>query len=56
MRAEFKKANLLLTAAVGVSLVTINKAYDVPAISQYLDYIHVMGYDYHGKAAVVIEF
>lgn len=49
MRAEFNKAGLLLTAAVGASLVTINKAYDIPTISQYLDFIHVMGYDYHGS-------
>lgn len=23
-------------------------AYDIPEISKYLDYIHVMAYDYHG--------
>jgi len=49
MRVEFNKAGLLLTSAVGASLITINKAYDIPEISKHLDFIHVMGYDYHGS-------
>lgn len=44
----FKSKGLLLTAAIGAGIETINAAYDVPQLSQYLDLIHVMAYDYHG--------
>lgn len=40
---------LLLTAAIGAAANTIDVAYDVPAMYKYLDYVHVMCYDYHGK-------
>lgn len=49
MRAEFDKHGWLLTAAVGAAPQTINRAYDVPAITKYLDFIHIMAYDYHGS-------
>lgn len=49
LRKEFDKTGLLLTAAVGAAISTINKGYDIPEISRHLDYIHVMGYDYHGS-------
>jgi len=39
----------LLTAAISAVNYTINIAYDIPEISKYLDYIHVMAYDYHGS-------
>lgn len=42
------KQNLLLTAALHAAPDTIDIAYDVPALSQYLDFIHLMCYDYHG--------
>ncbi|XP_020278606.1 probable chitinase 2 [Pseudomyrmex gracilis] len=42
------KSNLLLTAAVSAVKNTIDVAYDIPELSKYLDYIHVMAYDYHG--------
>lgn len=38
----------MLTAALGAGIETIEKAYDIPELSKYLDYIHVMAYDYHG--------
>jgi len=41
--------NYLLTAAIGAAKETIDLAYDVPGIYKYLDFVHVMCYDYHGK-------
>ncbi|KAI9565681.1 hypothetical protein GHT06_009473 [Daphnia sinensis] len=49
MRTEFDKSGLILTAAIGAAPQTINRAYDVPAITQHLHYIHIMAYDYHGS-------
>jgi len=48
LRKEFDKSNLLLTAAFGVAPATAEKAYDVAALSQYLDFLHLMCYDLHG--------
>ncbi|KAG7210365.1 hypothetical protein KM043_011900 [Ampulex compressa] len=39
---------LLLSAAISAVKYVIDSAYDVPEISKYLDYIHIMAYDYHG--------
>lgn len=41
--------NLLLTAAISADKKTIDIAYDISEISKYLDFIHVMAYDYHGS-------
>ncbi|GLV36208.1 Chitinase 2 [Carabus blaptoides fortunei] len=48
LRNAFNKFNLLLTAAFGAGKDTIDVAYDVPNLSHYLDYVHLMCYDYHG--------
>ncbi|XP_072388467.1 probable chitinase 2 [Diabrotica undecimpunctata] len=48
LRAAYRKDKLLLTAAFGAGKDTIDIAYDVEALSVYLDYIHMMCYDYHG--------
>nr|CAD7586597.1 unnamed protein product [Timema genevievae] len=48
LRQEFDKHHWLLTAALGASQDTIDLAYDIPALSQDLDFIHAMCYDYHG--------
>lgn len=48
LRAAFRKHNLLLTAAFGAGKDTIDVAYDVEGLSVYLDFIHLMCYDYHG--------
>ncbi|KAJ8925941.1 hypothetical protein NQ315_009793 [Exocentrus adspersus] len=48
LRAAFRKYNFLLTAAFGAGKDTIDGAYDVEQLSIYLDYIHMMCYDYHG--------
>ena len=52
LRTSFNNVNsekpLLLTAAVSAGKSTIDKAYDVEAMEQNLDFINVMTYDYHG--------
>jgi chitinase len=40
--------NKIITAAIGAGRDIINTAYDIPALSKYLDLFHVMAYDYHG--------
>ncbi|KAB0794995.1 hypothetical protein PPYR_11834 [Photinus pyralis] len=44
----FKQKGLLLSAAVSPSKTVIDAGYDVPILSQYLDWIALMTYDYHG--------
>ena len=38
-----------LTAAISAADTKINTGLDVPVISQYLDAIHIMAYDFHGS-------
>ena len=45
----FNKNNLLLTAAIGATAQTMDVSYNIPMMYKYLDYVHVMCYDYHGK-------
>lgn len=40
---------LELTAAVAAGYTTVESAYDIPGISQWLDYINLMAYDLHGS-------
>jgi GH18 family chitinase len=49
LREEFDKHGWLLTAALGVGPDTVDAAYNIPALSQYLDYMHAMCYDLHGS-------
>merc|ERR1712088_664882 len=49
LKAAFANTDLLLTAAIGAAASTIDVAYDVKQMYKYLDYVHVMCYDYHGK-------
>jgi len=49
LREEFDKHGWLLTAAFGMGQDTIDAAYNIPALSQYLDYMHAMCYDFHGS-------
>ena len=49
LRAAFDKHKFLLTAAIGAAAPTIDVAYDIPLMYKYLDYVHIMCYDYHGK-------
>ncbi|KAG5306552.1 CHIT2 chitinase, partial [Acromyrmex insinuator] len=48
LKDAFREHRFLLTAAISAISSTIDIAYDIPKISKYLDYIHVMAYDYHG--------
>uniref|UniRef100_A0A8D2JVF8 Acidic mammalian chitinase n=1 Tax=Theropithecus gelada TaxID=9565 RepID=A0A8D2JVF8_THEGE len=45
---QSNKPRLLVTAAVAAGISTIQSGYEIPQLSQYLDYIHVMTYDLHG--------
>nr|CAD7602442.1 unnamed protein product [Timema genevievae] len=40
---------LLLSAAVGASILTVDTSYDVPSVAKHLDMINVMTYDFHGS-------
>ena len=49
LKAAFQPHGYLLTAAIGAAVPTIDTSYDVPLMYKYLDLVHVMCYDYHGK-------
>jgi chitinase len=49
LKTALDKHNYILTAAIGAAAPTIDVAYDIPKLYKYLDYVHVMCYDYHGK-------
>lgn len=40
---------MLLTAAVGMGIPTIDKGYEISEIVKYLDFINMMAYDLHGS-------
>ncbi|XP_055533865.1 acidic mammalian chitinase-like [Wyeomyia smithii] len=48
LREVLSASDLMLTASVGAAQHHVDTSYDVPAISQYLDYINLMTYDYNG--------
>lgn len=48
LRVDFKQHNLLLTSAIGASKAVIDAAYNVRVLSRYLDFMHIMCYDYGG--------
>ncbi|XP_052588176.1 acidic mammalian chitinase [Peromyscus californicus insignis] len=43
------KPRLMVTAAVAAGISNIEAGYEIPELSQYLDFIHVMTYDLHGS-------
>lgn len=49
LKAAFRPHRFLLTAAIGAAAPTIDVSYDIPGMYKYLDFVHVMCYDYHGK-------
>ena len=49
LKEAFRPYGYLLSAAVSPSKTVIDQGYDVPTMSQYLDWIAVMTYDYHGQ-------
>ncbi|XP_053686951.1 acidic mammalian chitinase-like [Sabethes cyaneus] len=48
LRQVFSASGLILTAAVGAAKSIAEVSYDIPEISQHLDYINLMTYDYNG--------
>lgn len=48
LSSAFKKKNLLLTSAIGAPIKIIDQAYDIKLLSNHLDFLHIMCYDYHG--------
>lgn len=48
LKAAFKKHNLLLTSAIGAPPKIIDQAYEIKVLSNHLDFLHIMCYDYHG--------
>lgn len=48
LKEAFAQPGYLLTAAISANIGMIDLGYDIPQISKYLDYIHIMAYDYHG--------
>ena len=49
LKEAFAPHGLLLTAAVGMGIPTIDKAYEISEIVKYLDFINLMSYDLHGS-------
>ena len=49
MSEAFKPKGYLVSAAVSAGKTTIDDAYDVPTLGQYLDFINVMSYDFKGS-------
>ncbi|XP_059062527.1 probable chitinase 2 [Achroia grisella] len=49
LKEAFQDKGYILTAALGAGRDTMEVAYDLPKLSRYLDLIHMMCYDYHGK-------
>lgn len=49
LKENFKQHKLLLTSAIGASKYTIDQAYNVKKLSRYLDFLHIMCYDYGGS-------
>ncbi|XP_023290069.1 probable chitinase 10 [Orussus abietinus] len=49
LSAEFRPRGLLLSSAVSPSKRVIDAGYDVALLSEYLDWIAVMTYDFHGQ-------
>ncbi|NWQ59451.1 CHIA chitinase, partial [Neopipo cinnamomea] len=46
---ETNQPRLMVTAAVAAGLSTIQAGYDIAELGKYLDYIHVMTYDFHSS-------
>ncbi|XP_050295131.1 acidic mammalian chitinase-like [Anthonomus grandis grandis] len=50
LHEAFNPLGLLVTAAVSALPSSVDISYDVPALSEYLDIINVMTYDFHGAS------
>ncbi|XP_065559304.1 uncharacterized protein LOC136026547 isoform X1 [Artemia franciscana] len=50
-----KRPRLLLTMAVPAGIETIEKGYDVPRLSKYLDFFNLLSYDYHASTEPLVN-
>ncbi|XP_041985359.1 probable chitinase 2 [Aricia agestis] len=48
LKEAFESRGYILTAALGAGKETMESAYNLAKLSRYLDFIHMMCYDYHG--------
>lgn len=48
LRAALRVGGYILTAAISASIDTLAVGYDLPRVSENLDLVHMMAYDYHG--------
>ncbi|XP_045457634.1 probable chitinase 2 [Melitaea cinxia] len=48
LKEAFEPRQYILTAALGAGKETMDSAYELAKLSRYLDFIHMMCYDYHG--------
>lgn len=49
LKAAFAPYGYILSAAVSAGVSTIESGYEIPQISQHLDFINLMAYDLHGS-------
>ncbi|CAG2178646.1 unnamed protein product [Oppiella nova] len=49
LRTAFQPHEYLLTAGVSVDVSIVDRAYNVPEMNKYLDFINVMAFDMHGS-------
>lgn len=49
LKAELGREGYILTAALSAGIETLESGYILPDVYQYLDFIHLMCYDYHGN-------
>ncbi|XP_050304967.1 probable chitinase 10 isoform X2 [Anthonomus grandis grandis] len=49
LKEAFRPKGYLLSAAVSPSKTVIDAGYDVPVLGEYLDWVAVMTYDFHGQ-------
>ncbi|XP_014275730.1 probable chitinase 2 [Halyomorpha halys] len=49
LRSALTVGGYILTAAISASIDTLASGYDLPRVSDNLDLVHMMAYDYHGS-------
>lgn len=49
MKKDFSKENYLISIAVGAAKMSASISYDIPKISEHVDIINLMTYDFHGS-------
>ena len=48
LHQAFQPHGFILTTAVSAGKTVIDRAYDVPEMNKYIDFINLMTYDFHG--------